>query len=121
MEFVLFIQLKLEFYDNVAYSKIPNEDDNDKEKDNILEIATVDSFQGKEKNFIILSCVRTKEIGFLEESSRFNVAMTRAKHGLIIVGNLQTFLNTENDNWAALLSYLFYNGCIKTNTVSLRD
>ena len=56
---------------------------------------------------------------FLEESSRFVVAMTRAKHGLIIVGNLQTFLNTENDNWAALLSYLFYNGCIKTNNENI--
>lgn len=52
-------------------------------------IETVDSFQGQEVDFVFISAVRansSNEIGFLKESRRMNVSITRARHGLIIVG-----------------------------------
>lgn len=63
------------------------------EKYETVEIATVDGFQGREKDVIILSLVRSNEkgeVGFLGEERRLNVAMTRPKRHLCIVGNSET-------------------------------
>lgn len=55
-------------------------------------IASVDAFQGREKDFLIMSCVRSNtqnKIGFLSDARRMNVALTRAKYGLILVGDVE--------------------------------
>lgn len=58
-----------------------------------LTVNTVDGFQGQERDVIILSMVRSNEsgdIGFLRDLRRMNVAMTRARHKLIVVGDSET-------------------------------
>lgn len=58
-----------------------------------IEIDTVDGFQGREKEAVVISCVRSnaiREIGFLGDARRMNVAMTRARRKLIIVGDTTT-------------------------------
>lgn len=58
-----------------------------------ISINTVDGFQGQERDLVIVSLVRSNDngqIGFLRDLRRMNVAMTRARHKLIIVGNIET-------------------------------
>jgi superfamily I DNA and/or RNA helicase len=58
-----------------------------------LEIDTVDGFQGREKEAVLITmvrCNREGEVGFLGDPRRMNVAMTRAKRKLIIVGDSAT-------------------------------
>ena len=55
-----------------------------------VEVATVNTFQGREKDYIIYSCVRSNPsnvIGFLNNPRRLNVALTRARFGMFVVGN----------------------------------
>ncbi len=58
-----------------------------------LSINTVDSFQGQERDIIYISLVRSnekREIGFLSDIRRMNVAMTRARKKLVIIGDSST-------------------------------
>lgn len=57
-----------------------------------VEIGTVEYFQGREKLIIIVSTVRSKtaSVGFLKNEKRLNVALTRAKALLIVIGNPET-------------------------------
>lgn len=54
--------------------------------------STVDAFQGGERDIIFLSCVRTKGMGFIADSARTNVAMTRGKRHLFVVGKYRNLL-----------------------------
>jgi senataxin len=52
-----------------------------------IDVNTVDGFQGQEKDIILLSCVRTERLGFITDLRRMNVAFTRAKKSLWVIGN----------------------------------
>jgi regulator of nonsense transcripts 1 len=78
-----------------------------------IEVASVDAFQGREKDFILLSCVRSSEsqgIGFLSDPRRLNVALTRARLGLILLGNPRVL--SKNALWAALLLHFKEHGTL---------
>ncbi len=80
-------------------------------EDAVENVRTIDSWQGREKEFMIFSSVRCnirREIGFLQNYRRTNVALTRAKHGLIIFGNANTL--SSDDKWDALISFFKSNG-----------
>lgn len=64
-------------------------------------VSTVDAFQGGERDVIILSCVRTNNVGFIDNEKRTNVALTRAKHHLLIVGNLNNL--SKNNLWSSVI------------------
>ncbi|MCF7876032.1 IGHMBP2 family helicase [Candidatus Bipolaricaulota bacterium] len=79
-----------------------------------LEIKTVDGFQGREKEVIVISFVRSndgQELGFLTDERRLNVSLTRARRKLVMVGDAETLSN--HTRYAELLQYVknndFYN------------
>lgn len=93
--------------------------------DTSVEISTVDGFQGREKDIIIYSCVRaapnsggrssdnmqgntSSNIGFLADWQRLNVAITRSKNALWIVGNAKTL--EFNNLWRNLIFYMKEKG-----------
>ena len=71
-----------------------------------LEIDSVDGFQGREKEAVIISLVRSNprgEIGFLGDIRRMNVAMTRARRKLIVIGDSATLAG--HPFYARMLEY----------------
>lgn len=59
-----------------------------------IKIGTVDSFQGNEADIVFLSFVKTNSVGFLNSINRLNVAITRARYQLVMIGN-KTFFQRQ--------------------------
>ena len=69
-----------------------------------LKISTVDNFQGEEAKVVVVSLVRSNgenNCGFLKTSNRINVLLSRAKHGMYIIGNSATSIHVKM--WADVL------------------
>jgi senataxin len=81
-----------------------------------IEVNTVDSFQGREKDIVFFSCVRSgnsssRSIGFLSDKRRLNVAITRAKNCLVIVGDAQRL--SIDATWDDFIFSMKSRGCLK--------
>jgi superfamily I DNA and/or RNA helicase len=80
-----------------------------------MRISTIDSFQGQEEETIIISLVRSNsegQIGFLKDHRRMNVALTRAKENLFIIGDSTTL--AKDPYFDAMFTYLDKIGGYKT-------
>ena len=80
-----------------------------------MRISTIDSFQGQEKECIILSLVRSNDdgdIGFLKDYRRMNVAITRAKEQLFVIGDSATI--GADPFYNSFLTYIENYGTYKT-------
>lgn len=81
-------------------------------------IATVDAFQGREKDIIVMSCVRSNvdgSIGFLKDERRLNVALTRAKYSMILIGDVEC-LKRGGKVWRNYFEFLKTKGAIHKET-----
>jgi replication-associated recombination protein RarA len=71
---------------------------NNKNKKSVR-VATIDNYQGEEANIVIASLVRSnkqRSIGFLKQKERVNVLLSRARNGMILIGNLDTLCNASS-------------------------
>jgi hypothetical protein len=84
-------------------SKLAREFPNMRDLAGKLTISTVDGFQGDERDFILISCVRScSSAGFLSDHRRINVAMSRAKHARWVFGNASALRQSNSvftDMW----------------------
>eukprot|EP00804_Cyclotella_cryptica_P001305 CCRYP_020298-RC/>CCRYP_020298-RC protein AED:0.06 eAED:0.06 QI:1145/1/1/1/0.75/0.55/9/1109/679 len=78
-----------------------------------IEVKSVDAYQGRERDIIIFSAVRSNRrgrIGFLTDWRRMNVALTRAKNALIVIGDAAT-LKEGDKHWSAFVHWCESMGC----------
>lgn len=89
------------------------------QKKNLIEtlrLATVDNFQGEEAKIIIVSLVRsnqTRKVGFLRTENRITVLLSRAQHGMYLIGNADTCLNVPM--WEGVYAQLSQSGLVGTS------
>jgi len=86
-----------------------------------ITVGSTEEFQGQERRIIIISTVRSKptllqsdyehKLGFLNNPKRFNVAITRAKALMVVIGN--PYLLCMDKHWKDLLKYIIENRCYK--------
>ncbi|KAK4049281.1 hypothetical protein OIV83_004218 [Microbotryomycetes sp. JL201] len=86
----------------------------------LISFNTVDGFQGQEKDVIILSCVRggsaDSGVGFLKDTRRMNVALTRARSSLFVLGDSQKL--RQNRYWSNLITDAETRGLLFTVTAN---
>ena len=85
------------------------------EQGGFVQVQTIDTYQGDENKYIIISLVRSNEenkIGFLKSMNRRCVAQSRAKCGMYFLGNPKTLCGAENSCWLELISSMTKEDCV---------
>ena len=93
-----------------------------------VNIGPLEAFQGLEKRVVIICTTRTRDrfldqdlakgLGVIHEPRRFNVALTRAMHGLVVIGN--PFLLDKDENWRTFMAFCERNGLWEDKSASSR-
>jgi len=81
------------------------------------------AYQGRERDLIIFSAVRSNHegrIGFLKDWRRMNVAITRAKSGLVVFGDAET-LREGDRHWNAFVNWCESMGCFVERCVGVHN
>jgi senataxin len=71
-----------------------------------VDLNTLDGFQGREKDFVIFSTVRSsmdKNIGFVADERRLNVGLTRSRSSIVILGHVRSLI--RNSTWQSLIEH----------------
>ena len=86
-----------------------------------VNVGPIEVYQGSEHKFVIICTTRSRErflegdlkkgLGIIFESKKFNVAMTRAKQGLVVIGN--PWILQKDPYWLAFMSFCWRNGAIE--------
>ena len=87
-----------------------------KQLSEMLRVATVDNFQGEEAKIVIVSLVRSnndRNVGFLKTTNRINVLLSRAQHGMFLIGNPDTYANVPM--WQNVIQMMKSTGSIGTS------
>ena len=82
-----------------------------------IQINTVEGFQGHERDIMIISTTRSNAIGalgFLDDDQRMNVMLTRAKKGIVIVGDRETLKKRKQTRWASYMDWCDKNATVIT-------
>lgn len=80
-----------------------------------IRMSTIDNYQGEECKIVIISLTRSNnngDIGFMKSPERLTVLLSRAREGMIMIGNAQTFLASKrgSDHWRELMQKLEAGG-----------
>ena len=83
-----------------------------------IEVKSVDGYQGRERDVIIFSAVRSNRrsnLGFLTDWRRLNVALTRARQALLVIGDVETLAEGDK-HWAAFNKWCQGVRCVVDDT-----
>ncbi|KAK4101149.1 hypothetical protein N658DRAFT_426189 [Parathielavia hyrcaniae] len=107
---------KVEEEESAAAGAGPRKATEKKQLVNTIRLATVDNFQGEEAKVIVVSLVRSnnnRKVGFLRTENRINVLLSRAQHGMYLIGNAETYQHVPM--WADVHRQLSERGAVGTS------
>ncbi|PNH08303.1 NFX1-type zinc finger-containing protein 1 [Tetrabaena socialis] len=91
-----------------------------REGDHGVRVATIDNYQGEEADVVVASLVRSNaagSVGFLREPERINVLLSRARHGMLLIGNAATLRSAKSQearrHWGRVLDALESAGALQ--------